>query len=251
MTVLLHTPVDSGMVTLQAAPQPLTVQKTNSKIYNNLGDGTDNTLRIGPFASYQWDNFFIDTAPTVALHILKTNRNISFLGTAAKGERTGFDFDWMNTVGYKFDLPKGFSLTPSYGLAFTAFYDPTYTETGATNGANLRVEGHTSYSLLQNLDLKVGRLFKINDKLSLMQEVWVGWEHEYLGSGSEVTSAFAAAPSQSCTTTIATIAADRAVFGAAMTALVNDNTSIFGRYDQKVWDKGYETSFSLGIKISF
>lgn len=222
-----------------------------ANLYNNLGNATDNVLRVGPFASFNWDKLFVDTAPTMGIHMLETERNIGFLNTAAKGERTGCDVNWFNQVGYQFDLPKEIMLTPSYGLGFTAMYDPEYTETGAASGANLKVNEFTSYSLVQNLDLKLGRIFQIGKNVGLLPEVWGGWEHEYLNNAGDITSAFAAAPSQSWTSPVNAIAQDRAVLGAGLTTLITDRWSLSGRYEQRIWQGGMSTNFSAGIKVSF
>ncbi len=224
---------------------------SRSKIYSHMGDGSDKVLRLGTYAAYQWNNLFIDTAPSVAAHMIKTYRSIDFLNTTAEGKRTGIDFNWMNTIGYEFGFDSGYSLTPAYSLAFTDFYEPGYTETGAGSGADLKVSDYSCYSLLQNIDVRISRLFEINDSLILLPEIWGGWELEYLDSGTDVTSAFAAAPDQSWTVNIATVAPNRVIFGAAVTALINENTSILCRYGQKLWSGGYETDFSIGLKISF
>lgn len=222
-----------------------------ANLYNDLGNATDNVLRVGPFGSFTWDNLYVDTAPTVGLHLINTQRNINFLNTTATGERTGFDINWFNDVGYRFDLPKGFMLTPSYGLGFTAMYDPSYTETGAANGGNLKFDEYTTYSLQQKLELKLGRVFQITKSISLLPEVWGGWEHEYLNNTGDVTTAFAAMPSQSWTAPVNSIAQDRAVFGASLTTLITDRWSVFGRYDSKLWQGGSSNNFAVGIKIFF
>ncbi len=224
---------------------------SSSKIYSQMGDGSDQILRLGAYAVYQWDGFFLDTAPAAAVHMIKTHRNIDFLATTAEGKRTGFDFNWMNNIGYKFGFDNGCELIPSYSLAFTEFYDPGYTETGAGSGADLKVSAYSCYSLQQDLEVKLSRLFRINDSLTFLPEIWGGWELEYLDSGTEVSSAFAAAPEHSWSVNIATVSPNKAVFGAAVTALINDNTALICRYDQKLWAGGYETDFSIGLKISF
>ena len=74
---------------------------------------------------------------------------------------------------------------------------------------------------------------------------------KYLDNGGSIQTAYAAMPSQSWTTPVSSTAADRAVFGAGMTTLIGDRWSLFGRYDQKLWQGGYSTNFSVGVKVSF
>ncbi len=216
----------------------------------NSGDSTDNLLRFGAYASYNWDNFFVDLSPTMGIHILESNRNI-WNGATAKGDRTGVDFNISGTVGYTFNLPADIQLTPSYSLGYTMFYDPEFTETGA-GAANVKYNSFTSNSLLQDLGVRLGKLIRTSDDLAFLPEVWGGWEVEYLNTGgNRNTTTASSIGSQTYGTTMNGMATNRGYWGAGMTALIKDNVSVFGRYDQKIWDKGYNVGFTAGVKVSF
>ena len=216
----------------------------------NSGDSTDNLLRFGAYASYNWDNFFVDLSPTMGVHILESNRNI-WNGATAKGDRTGIDFNISGTVGYTFNLPADIQLTPSYSLGYTLFYDPEFTETGA-GAANVKYNSFTSNSLLQDLGVRLGKLIRTSDNLAFLPEVWGGWEVEYLNTGgTRNTTTTASIGSQTYGTTMNGMATNRAYWGLGLTALIKDNVSVFGRYDQKIWDKGYNVGFTAGVKVSF
>ncbi len=212
------------------------------------GDSKDNALRIGAYASYNWNDFFVDLSPTMGVHMIESNRNI-WDGSVAKGDRTGLDFNMSTTVGYNFNLPFGINFVPEYTLNYTLFNDPQYTETGA-DAANVTYSSYTSNSLVQDVGIKLGKLIKVSDKLSFLPEVWGGWEHEFLDTGGErntVTSASIGA--QAYTTEMNAMAPNRGYWGLGVTALLKDNVSIYGRYDQRVWHKGFNISFLAGIKI--
>ncbi len=216
----------------------------------NSGDSTDNLLRFGAYASYNWDNFFVDLSPTMGVHILESNRNI-WNGATAKGDRTGVDFNISGTVGYTFNLPADIQLTPSYSLGYTLFYDPEFTETGA-GAANVKYNSFTSNSLLQDLGVRLGKLIRTSDDLAFLPEVWGGWEVEYLNTGgTRNTTTTASIGSQTYGTTMNGMATNRAYWGLGLTALIKDNVSVFGRYDQKIWDKGYNVGFTAGVKVGF
>ncbi len=219
-------------------------------VYWNSGDSTDNLLRFGAYASYNWDNFFVDLSPTIGVHILESKRNI-WNGATAKGDRTGVDFNISGTVGYTFNLPADIQLTPSYSLGYTLFYDPEYTETGA-GAANLNMNSFTSNSLLQDLGVRIGKLIRCSDDLAFLPEVWGGWEIEYLNTGgtrnSTTTQSIGA---QTYGTNMNGMAENRGYWGVGLTALIKDNVSVFGRYDQKIWDKGYNVGFTAGVKVGF
>ncbi len=222
----------------------------NTDSYQNSGDSDDNAIRFGAYASYNWDNFFVDLSPTMGIHIIDSSRNI-WNGAVAKGERTGVDFNMSTTIGYTFNLPAEIQLTPSYSLSYTMFYDPDYTETGA-GAANVSYDSFTSNSLVQDLGARVGKLFRVSDNLAFLPEAWGGWEVEYLNTGgTRNTTTSASIGSQAYSTTMNGMATHRGYWGAGLTALINDNVSVYGRYDQKVWDKGYNVGFSAGVKVDF
>ncbi len=216
----------------------------------NSGNSVDNALRVGAYASYNWNAFFVDLSPTMGIHLINSRRNI-WDGSVAKGDRTGIDFNASGTVGYNFELPFGINFVPEYTLTYTMFYDPKYTETGA-GAANVTYNSYTSNSLVQDLGVKFGKLLRVSDNLAFLPEVWGGWEYEFLDTGGErntVTSAVLGA--QSYTTEMNAMAQNRGYWGIGMTALLKDNVSVYGRYDQRVWHKGFNIGFLVGVKIDF
>ena len=220
-------------------------------IYGGRGSSADEVLRLGAYASYNWDNFFVDLSPSLGIHFIESERNLILNGRTAKGERTGVDFNISSRVGYTFELPAEFRVTPSYSLGYTCFHDPAYAETGAGIG-DLQMDSFTSNSLVQDLGARIGRLCRVNENLAFLPEVWGGWEVEYLNTGGSRNSTTSATiGSQSYATTMNGLAPHRGYWGAGVTALIKDNVSVYGRYDQKAWDKGYNAGFSMGIKVSF
>lgn len=220
-----------------------------SALDHDLGDATDNILRLGLYGDYYWEGFQFATSPSFGIHMMENERRVNFLGYTAKSDRTGFDFNWYNKIGYTYEFCNGLMLTPSYALGMTYMHDPAHSEHGAP-GANLQIRDYDHWSLLQNLELKVGKVFQVNDRVAILPEIWGGWEHEYLSS-NDVSMAFAAAANNSWNAPVSDIAADRAVFGAGVKTMVGDRWQIDARYDQKIWDGGYSTNFALGATLKF
>ena len=223
--------------------------KTN--LYEDSGNSIDNTLRIGAYSSYNWDNFFVDLSPSLGIHIIESNRNLIANGLTAKGERTGVDFNIDTTVGYTFYLADDIQFTPTYSLGYTLFHDPDYSETGGGVG-NLSYSSFNSNSLLQDIGVKFGRLFRVSDKLAFLPEVWGGWEVEYLNTGGNRNSTTSSSiGGNTYSTSMSSLETHRGYWGTGLTALINDNTSVFARYDHKIWHKGFNAGFSAGVKIVF
>ncbi|GHT08710.1 hypothetical protein FACS1894139_18680 [Planctomycetales bacterium] len=218
--------------------------------HDGYGDSTDNVLRLGAYGNYQWGNFFFNSAPTFAAHMLKSRRQIAFMKRTAVAERGGWDFAWYNRAGYTFELPQKYFITPSFAISPSYMHDPEYTETGA-GSANLKVEEYGSWSVLQNLEARFGKVwFGRGDLYAVVPELWVGWEHEYLSS-NDATVAFAAVPGNKWNAPIKDLAADRATFGLGLTVDFFDYCQLNARYDQKIWDGGSSSTFTLSANARF
>ncbi|GHV23866.1 hypothetical protein AGMMS49959_18450 [Planctomycetales bacterium] len=215
--------------------------------YGNYGENTDNILRLGLYGNYAYDNLFFNTAPTFGIHLINTERN-TILGTA-KSDRTGFDFSWFNRLGYTFELPADFYLTPSYALSMTYFRDPSHSEYG-TGSVSSRFGDYDQWSLVQNLELRVGKLFRVSDCFALLPEIWGGWEHEYINNNNTVAQSFTTVQGN-WVAPVKAIAQDRAVLGVGLTTIIKNKYEVYGRYDERLWDGGHASQFTLGLSVKF
>ncbi len=223
----------------------------NTLIDYKRGESTDDIIRLGTYGSYSWDNFFVDLSPTVGIHMIESRRRLFVNDVIAKGQRTGIDFNMTGTVGYTFELPLAFTVTPSYTLGYTFFNDPKYTETGAGAG-NLTLQSFNSNSLIQDIGVKAGRLFKLSSDVAFLPEVWGGWETEFLNTGGVRDSTTAAAiGGQTYGTNLNGMETYRFYWGVGLTALLRDSVSLYGRYDYKGWRSGSNVGVSAGIKVEF
>jgi outer membrane autotransporter protein len=205
-------------------------------------------LRLGLYGNFTWDNLFVTSSPTFGIHLLNGERAITAT-EKAKNDRTGFDFSWFNRAGYTFALPAEFFITPSYALGMTYLHDPAHSEYGVA--APVKYHDYDNWSLLQTLDVRVGRLFRVSDCFALLPEIWGGWEHEYLDPNSATTTLGVGATSITDTYRVPGIAQDRAVLGAGLTTLIRDKYEISARYDERLWDGGHLSQFSLGLSVKF
>ncbi|GHS97778.1 hypothetical protein FACS1894139_10200 [Planctomycetales bacterium] len=233
-------------------------------------DLTDNVLRVGFYGNYKWNNLFVNTSPTVGVHFLSREEryseddNLGNLGAGPTTNKyrsydTGFDFSWYNRVGYVFELPKGFYLTPSYSLAMTYLHtaystgvgDKTYINNGITERYISGTENN--WSLLQTLDARIGKVFNLSDRFAILPEFIAGWEHEYIdpkqtGSYSRWTDGIIADPS---TTPIQGIAQDRAILGVGLSTIIAKKYEVSARYDERLWGDGHNSNFTVGLSVKF
>jgi uncharacterized protein with beta-barrel porin domain len=223
----------------------------NADLYQHFGTSTDNILRLGLYGNYHWNNFYYNTAPTFGIHLMNTERYIDTLSTKTSNDRTGFDFSWFNRAGYTFELPHEFFLTPSYALGMTYFHDPAHHEYGpGTETLGINYHAYDHWSLLQTLDLRVGKLIRVNSSLAILPEVWGGWEHDYITPNNATTN-LTVAPDTAFVTPVQAQAQDRALLGVGITTLVGQKYEVYGRYDARLWDRGNSHQFTVGLSVKF
>ncbi|GHS90404.1 hypothetical protein FACS1894107_00860 [Planctomycetales bacterium] len=222
-----------------------------AEAYHGYGKASDHTLRLGLYGNLNYDNFFFNTTPTFGIHMLSSERYFRELGygTAKSDDRTGFDFSWSNRLGYVFELPANFFLTPSYGLAMTYYRDPEHSESGA-RGANLKFDAYDSWSLLQSLELRVGKKINISDCFALLPEFWAGWEHDYL-TPNRVNAVLAGDTSRGYSAPVLGIAQDRALLGVGLKTLIQNKYEVSARYDARIWGEGHNQQFNVGLSVKF
>jgi uncharacterized protein with beta-barrel porin domain len=218
-------------------------------IRQRYAESRANTLRLGLYGNYQWDNFYVNTAPTAGIHLLHSERRFETMRfDLAKNDRTGADFSWHNRAGYTHEAPFGIFITPSVALSATYFHEPSYTETGAA-AANLEIGDNDSWSLLQATELRFGKVFRVGE-WGVLPEIWGAWEHEYFASRG-ITAGYAARPDYTAPIRVREIAPDRALFGAGITTLLRDKYEMYGRAEQHLWDGGTSTNFTFGASMKW
>jgi hypothetical protein len=223
-------------------------QKTPDGGTHSLGNVTDNTLRLGLYGNFTWDNLFVTSSPTFGIHLLNGERTVG-ANEKAKSDRTGFDFSLYNRAGYTFALPAEFFITPSYALGMTYLHDPEHREYGAS--PSVKYHDYDNWSLLQALEARVGRLFRVNDCFAILPEIWAGWEHEYLDSNdATTTTSFWGLPLTN-QFKVQGVAQDRALLGVGLTTLIKDKYEVSARYDERLWDGGHLSMFTAGVNVKF
>ena len=113
----------------------------------------------------------------LGIHMMDTNASRTSSDgyiLRSKGSRTGIDLNINGSVGYNFELPKSFTLTPMYSLGYTMLYDPSYSESGTITGGAVNnvpftgnIQSFVTNSLLQDLTLKLKKTIAVNNTLSV------------------------------------------------------------------------------------
>ena len=216
-------------------------------LHDRFGEANDNAIRVSALGQYRWDRFFYNTAPGVGAHMIDSHRRLETFGRTARNQRTGFDFAWMNQIGYVFNVGKTL-LTPTFSVTPILMASPAYTEEGAGT-ANLRVQDCTNWAIVQTLDLRISRAFRVG-RVTILPEFRAGWEHRYLDN-ENTRQAFAVLPNYDWSAEVETGARDKAVLGLSVTAAVNARLDFQARWEQKFWAEGYQTNMNAGAALKF
>ncbi|GHT03380.1 hypothetical protein FACS1894139_03510 [Planctomycetales bacterium] len=221
-----------------------------AKLHEGRGESSDHSFRAGLYGNFNWDGIYLDVSPTVALHYLNGERETAYSGKA-KNDRFGWDVNVFLNAGYMVNLPYHTYVTPEFSLSPSVFHSLQYAEKGA-GAENLAVDSFTNWSLLQVLRVKIGGVFDFGVGTRFQPEFTLGWEHEYINAGGDVESAFSVAENTKWkNSSVAKPDGDRFLMGIGLGVLLNDSLTITGKWEQRWWGGGYDTSFSLAGVLSY
>ena len=151
---------------------------------------SDNGSRFGLFATYQNEGLFANAIAGGASHSYQVNRSIIFsnFNRTANSAPTAGELDSLLATGY--DVKKGnFTFGPNTSLQYTYFGLQPFTETGAQS-LDLSVANANTSSLVYILGSHCLYDWKANKDLSIVPQLSLGWQHEFLQNPYTLSSSF-------------------------------------------------------------
>ncbi|MBL4701194.1 MAG: autotransporter domain-containing protein, partial [Phycisphaeraceae bacterium] len=218
--------------------------KTDVTLDSGLGSIDVDSFRIGPFASYFNDNWYVDLNLTYGLHNNDAVRNVIATG-AVDATYDAYDISMYIGGGYQFKLNEAWTLTPTGSLRYTYYNREAYSETGT--GALTYGEYDTS-TLHSRLGAKLTYQMQTTEIL-FIPEVVLGWEHEYLDDNDAVSAAFVSGGA--FTVSSGNPDQNSIFFGAGLTAIIEEQWTTFVRYEGNVSDNGGTHSITGGVRFDF
>ncbi len=150
----------------------------------------DNGSRFGAFGTYQRGGFYANAIAGGAQHSYQVNRTIEFtnFNRTANSAPTAGELDSLLASGY--DVRRGhFTFGPLTSLQYTYFGLQPFTETGAQS-LDLSVSKANASSLVYILGSHCLYDWKLKKDLSIMPQVSLGWQHEFLQNPYAINSSF-------------------------------------------------------------
>ena len=148
--------------------------------YDNGGLNKINTGLFGAYATYQNHGFYSDAIVTGGYSNYNTKRSIQFssIDRTATGDLDGMQFSTYIDFGYDMNIGN-FTFGPIIAGQYAYMGISPFTERGA-GSLNLDVEQQNVSSLRSSLGGRIAYTWKLTKKVSLIPEVRMFWQHEFL-----------------------------------------------------------------------
>lgn len=218
--------------------------KTTIDFNDNYGNIDADSFRIGPFASYFTENWFVDASLTYGLHSNESTRNDISTGKH-EADYDASDVTFYLGGGYHYQLGDNWQLTPTASMRYTYYTRDSYSESGV---GGLTFDSYDVNKLYTRLGANLSYQLKSMDML-LIPEISLGWEHEYLNDGDSANAAFAG--NGAFTVNTGNPAEDSIFFGAGLTAIIDEQWTTYIRYEGNVSSDGQTNAITGGVRFDF
>jgi outer membrane autotransporter protein len=212
------------------------------------GEGDVDSFRVGPYATYYKDNFFIDASVSYGSHENENERDIKFgaINRTAKSDYHAWDLSGYIGGGYDFPV-KDWIVTPTTSLQYIRYRNEGFNETGA-GAAGLDVDATTSQSLRGKVGVTLSTITELY-KTKIVPELFVGFAHEFIDD-EDISARFVRGTAK-FTTDVDDEWDNSVYYGAGISALLKENISAFVRYEGEYSSGNDIKALHVGLTLRF
>ncbi len=220
--------------------------------YDGNGSTRIDSALFGGYASYVHDGFTTDAVVTGGTNQALVRRPIRFstVDRTARSRQEGGQVSGALNLGYDWKAA-GFTFGPIVGGQYTTVGIAPFTETGA-DSLDLRVDGQHAHSLRTTLGGRVAYTINLTERIVLVPEIRVLWQHEFLNNSRQIDAALDAGSGPSFDTATAEPGRDSVFAGAGVSLQLGDrwNASVYYNADLGRQDlTSHSISASLGWRF--
>ena len=148
------------------------------------------SVRFGIYAAANWGGWYANTAVGGGSTDYSVNRAIQWatLDRSVRSDPHGNEFFAMFGTGYDF-YAGNFTFGPSASVQYSRIKLDSFVEHGA-GVLDLRVGDAEAESLRTYLGGRVAYNMKVSDRVMLVPEMRLFWQHEYMNGGTQLNAAF-------------------------------------------------------------
>ena len=156
--------------------------------YEASGDLDLESARFGVYATFDHGGFYANAALGLGQTDFDVQRPIQW-ATLERSTRSSPDaLEFSSLLGGGYDFKVGsFTFGPQASLQYTRLEGDRFTEHGA-GSLDLRIADFDAESLRSYVGARAAYTMKLNDRVALIPEVRVFWQHEYLEGGDDLNA---------------------------------------------------------------
>lgn len=181
-----------------------------------------NSTLFGTYATYDNGGFYVDAIVGGTYDAYDVNRSIEFgsVNRTARSEPGGGQVTAFLGTGYDWQV-NGFTFGPLLSGQYTYVGVAGTTETGA-DSLDLEVDQQNTNSIRTNLGAHIAYTWKVAPGFTLIPEIRMTWQHEYLNNAQNINSSLDGGAGPSFDYVTSSPSRDSIFAGAGMTAQMGD-----------------------------
>jgi outer membrane autotransporter protein len=212
-----------------------------------FGSADIDSFRVGPYATYYLDKFYLDSLISFGYHLNKTRREIGAgINSTVNANYDAYDLAAYIGGGYEFNV-RNWILSPTISTQYTCYRSESFKESGS-GAAGLKVDAQTQESLLSRFGVRLYTM-AIFETMKLAPEFFVGYAHEFMDE-EDLQARFQGGITK-FSADVDSNRDDSVYFGAGLSSLINDNTSAFVRYEGECYSGNRSSALKLGLTLRF
>jgi outer membrane autotransporter protein len=220
--------------------------------YNGGGSTKGNNFSFGTYASYEKDGYYADAVIGGGYTGFQTKRSIEFstIDRTASADPNSGQFTAGINLGKDFEVGK-FTLGPIVGAQYTYVGIGGFTESGAES-LDLSLGQQNANSLRSTLGGRIAYTWNLNQKIALIPEVRMFWQHEFLNNARNISASLDGGSGAAFGYETTDPYRDSVFAGAGVTAQFGKNLSGSVFYNINFGSQTYQNNMiSAGLNISF
>jgi outer membrane autotransporter protein len=220
--------------------------------YNGGGSTKGNSFSFGTYASYAKDGYYADAVIGGGYTGFQTQRSIAFgtIDRTASADPGSGQFTAGLNLGKDFEVGK-FTLGPIVGAQYTYAGIGSFTESGAES-LDLSLGQQNANSLRSTLGGRIAYTWNLNQKIALIPEVRMFWQHEFLNNPRNINASLDGGNGPSFDYESTDPYRNSVFAGAGITAQFGKNLSGSVFYNINFGSQTYQNNMvSAGLNFSF
>jgi len=220
--------------------------------YNGGGSTKGNSFNFGTYASYAKDGYYADAVIGGGYTGFQTQRSIQFstIDRTASADPNSGQFTAGINLGKDFEVGK-FTLGPIVGAQYTYAGIGSFTESGAES-LDLSLGQQNANSLRSTLGGRIAYTWNLNQKIALIPEVRMFWQHEFLNNPRNISASLDGGNGGSFDFKTSDPYRNSVFAGAGITAQFRKNLSGSVFYNVNFGSQTYQSNMvSVGLNFGF